>query len=323
MINIKKCGNYRAKFGDGPIWHEEYGLIWLDIAAKKIITYNPETEQESVYDALGWIKSIVPSADGQFIGIYKDGLYYLNFKQGIKVPFVIPEGLNDIHYLNDGKCGPDGQIWVGLSDGFFKRFKESPYTALSHYPFENSKLFSIDTMGNISVELENITFSNGLDWNRKTNSFYHIDSSKHSIFQYQLKENGDIQFEKNIYTFDMDEGFPDGMAIDAAGNLWVALYKGGTIAARLRKPTRVVCIGPKKMQVIQEIELPLSHVTSCTIGGQKLDTLFITTAYEPLTEDKVKQEPLAGYLLSIQIEQRGVANYKFITNNEIAKIKIR
>ncbi len=246
---MKKCGHYRAKFGDGPIWHQGYGVIWLDSAAKKIITYNPKTKQENVYDALGFIQAIVPTADGQFIGIYKDGLYYLNFKQGVKTPFAIPEGLNDLHYLNDGKCGPDGQIWVGSSDGFFKRFKESPHTAMSQYPFENAKLFSIDPAGNIQVKLENITLSSGLDWNRKTNKFYHIDSSKHHIYQYQLMENHEIQFEKIIYTFEMDEGYPDGMTIDESGNLWVALFKGKKVASISEKATRIVCINPTKCRL--------------------------------------------------------------------------
>ena len=73
---MKKCGQYRAKFGKGPIWHEAYGVIWLDMAAKRIITYNPVTEQENVYDALGWIKAMIPLKDGRFIGIYKDCLLY-------------------------------------------------------------------------------------------------------------------------------------------------------------------------------------------------------------------------------------------------------
>ena len=51
-------------------------------------------------------------------------------------------------------------------------------------------------------------------------------------------------------------------------------------------------------KIIQEIILPVSHVTSCTIGGENLDTLFVTTAYEPLPESQVKKEPLAGYLLT-------------------------
>ena len=83
---MEKCGGYQAGYGDGPIWHEAYEVIWLDRAFEKIITFNQETGQENIYDALGQIMAIIPTTDGQFIGIYKDGLYRLNFKQRFKSP---------------------------------------------------------------------------------------------------------------------------------------------------------------------------------------------------------------------------------------------
>lgn len=312
---MKICGRYRAKFADGPIWHKAYGIIWLDIANKKIITIDPETEKEDVYDAMGWIRAIIPTKDGQFIGVYKDGLYLINFKLGLKKPFVLPPDLSEIHYLNDSKCGPDGRLWVGSSDSFFKKFKEAPQTAYSNYPFENAKLFSVDAEGEIQTHLSKVALSNGLEWDRKTNKFYHIDSSKYAIFQYELTENGQLVFEKIVYSFKMDEGFPDGMTIDSEGNLYVALFKGGLMATTSKESTRVVCINPQELKIIEEYIIPISYVTSCTIGGKNLDTLFITTAYGPLPEARIKEEPLAGYLLQIPIKTKGVLPYEFSLAN--------
>ncbi len=316
---MKKCGEYRAKFGNRPIWHEAYGVIWLDSTSKKIITYHPATGQENIYDGLGDIMAIIPTVDGQFIGIYKDGLYHLNFKQGHKSPFALLESWNGMNYLNEGKCGPDGRIWVGSSDRFYNSFKESPHTAFSNYPFANSKLYSIDPSANVFVQADGITLSNGLDWDRKTNKFYHIDSSKHAIYQYQFAENHQLYFEKVVYTFEMDEGYPAGMVIDQEGEIWIALYKSSMVASHSKKPTRIVCINPNKRQVIKEIELPVSHITSCMIGGEYMDTLFITTAYEPLKEENGEQEPLSGYLLQMKIYSKGVANYEFALNNKCIK----
>lgn len=310
---MKICGQYRAKFGEGPIWHEHFGVIWLDVAAKKIITYDPDSNKDTVYDALGWIKSLIPTNDGQFIGVYKEGLYYINFKLGIKKPFILPPELTEMHYLNKAKCGPDGQIWVGCSDGFFKKFKESPQTAFSNYPFSNAKLFSINTTGELTTHLSTVASSNGLDWDRNSNKFYHIDSSKHSIFQYELTKDSKIKFEKVIYTFKIEEGFPNGMAIDQDGNIYVALFKGGLIAKRSNEPTKIVCIHPETMKIIKEFIIPISHVTSCTIGGKDMNILYITTAYEPLQELRIKEEPYAGYLLQIPIDSIGVRNYEFQT----------
>jgi sugar lactone lactonase YvrE len=309
------CGTYRARFADSPIWHKAYGVIWLDIANKKIITYNPETEKEDIYDAMGWIKSIIPTKDGQFIGVYKDGLYLINFKLSIKKPFVLPPDLTDLHFLNDSKCGPDGRLWVGTTDGFFKKFKETPQTVYSNYPFENAKLISISTEGEIQTHLSKLAISSGLEWDRKTNKFYHIDSSKHAIFQYVLTEKGQLLFEKIVYSFKMDEGYPDGMTIDSEGNLYVTLFKSSLMAKTSKEQTRVICIDPQEQQIKEEYIIPISHVTSCTIGGKNLETLFITTAYEALPETRIKEEPLAGYLLQIPIKTIGVMPYEFAIAN--------
>lgn len=306
---MKTCGHYQAEFAVRPIWHKQFGVIWLDISEQKIITYHPTTEEEHVYDAMGPIEAIVSTEDGQFIGVYKDGLYKINFKMGTKKPFAFPPGLSALHYLNDAKCGPDGYIWVGSSDGFFKKFRETAPTSMSDYPFHSSKLFRISPNGEVQTLLENITLSNGLSWKKETNTFYHIDSAKQSIFQYKYTKEGILEFQRNVYTSEILEGFPGGMTIDAQDNLWIPLFKGGLIAQKSNKPTRIICLNPTTMQILEEIHLPISHVTSCVIGGEGLNTLYITTAKDPLSQGRVIKEPLAGYLLEIPISSVGIEQF--------------
>ena len=147
-------------------------------------------------------------------------------------------------------------------------------------------------------------------------NFFHIDSAKHTIYQYQLEEKQRLYFEKVVYTFEMEEGHPSGLVIVREGNIWVALYKSSMVAGFSKKPTRIVCINPKKRQVIKEIELPVTHITSCTIGGGEMDTLFITTAYETLAAEKMKLEPFSGHLIQVKIDAKGVENYEFELNNK-------
>ena len=306
---MKTCGHYQAEFAVGPIWHKQFGVIWLDISAQKIITYQPTTEEENIYDAMGPIEAIVPAEDGQFIGVYKDGLYKVNFKMGTKKPFAFPQGLSTLHYLKDAKCGPDGYIWVGTSDGFFKKFRETAPTAMSDYPFHNSKLFRISPDGQIQTLLENITISNGLAWKKETNTFYHIDSAKQSIFQYQFTDDGILKFQRVVYTSEMLEGYPSGMTIDSQGNLWITFFKGSLIAQKNDKPSRIICINPTTMQILEEIILPVSQVTSCVIGGEDLNMLYITTASDLISQARVTKEPLAGYLLEIPISSVGMEQF--------------
>lgn len=316
---MKRCGHYEAEFADSPIWHKQFGVMWLDISAQKIITYNPTSDEEHVYDAMGPIKALVPVEDGEFIGVYKDGLYKINFKMGTKKPFIFPPGLSVMHYLNNAKCGPDGYIWVGSSDRFFKKFRETAPTAMSEYPFHNSKLYRIGPDGEIQVLLENIALSNGFAWQKETSTFYHADSAKQSIFQYKFIEEGILEFQRIVYTSEMLEGFPSGITLDARGNLWIALFKGGLIAQKSKKATRIICLNPTTMQILEEIILPVTHVTACVIGGENLDSLYITTTRDPLSQVRATNEPLAGHLIEIPIQSLGIEG--FVVSNAKRKIQ--
>ena len=64
-------------------------------------------------------------------------------------------------------------------------------------------------------------------------------------------------------------GLPDGLTVDAAGNVWVALWGGG----------RVVAISPTTAQIVAEVVIPgVSNITSVCFGGPALSWLIITTA---------------------------------------------
>jgi sugar lactone lactonase YvrE len=58
------------------------------------------------------------------------------------------------------------------------------------------------------------------------------------------------------------------MCVDLDGNIWIAEWEGG----RVRKWD--VNTG----KVLDEITLPCSIVTSCCLGGENMNELFITTA---------------------------------------------
>src|SRR5690606_25261984 len=96
------------------------------------------------------------------------------------------------------------------------------------------------------------------------------------------------------------------------GNLYVTLFKSGLMAKTSKEQTRVVCIDPQEQHIKEEFIIPVSHITSCTIGGKNLDQLYVTTAYEALPEAQVKEEPLAGYLLQFPIKAKGVLPYEFM-----------
>jgi DNA-binding IclR family transcriptional regulator/sugar lactone lactonase YvrE len=91
-------------------------------------------------------------------------------------------------------------------------------------------------------------------------------------------------------------GHPTGLAVDAEGLVWVALYDGWSIA-RLRPEGDVDRLLP----------LPVPRPTDLTFGGPRLDTLYVTTARDGMSLDALASAPISGRLLMVQAGVAGVA----------------
>ena len=96
-------------------------------------------------------------------------------------------------------------------------------------------------------------------------------------------------------------GAPDGMAIDTEDCLWIAHWGG----------SRVRRWDPRTAEVLAEIEVPATQVTSCAFGGAGLDRLFITTARGGLTDEQRAREPHAGGLFVAEPGARGRPTSRF------------
>ena len=60
------------------------------------------------------------------------------------------------------------------------------------------------------------------------------------------------------------------MAMDADGNLWVALGESSS----------VICYDGQTGDVLRTVVLPVKRPTSCIFGGDDLSTLYVTTRVE-------------------------------------------
>jgi hypothetical protein len=115
-----------------------------------------------------------------------------------------------------------------------------------------------------------ITISNGIVWSRDGRTCWYIDTPTKRVdaFDYDVT-TGRLSNRRPDVIFPDGVGFPDGMAIDEHGNLWVAMWGGGC----------VLCCDPRTGRIIDRIAVPgASKITSCAFGGPQLDTLYITSA---------------------------------------------
>ena len=147
-----------------------------------------------------------------------------------------------------------------------------------------------------------IGISNGLAWDEAGTTFYYIDTPTKVIraYDYDLA-TGAISRERVVVRIADDAGSPDGMTIDQDGMLWVAQYGGWAVRR----------YNPKTGKEINKIDLPCANVTCCTFGGEKLNTLYITTARQGLSKDELKNQPHAGGVFAVEVQTQGYLPHKF------------
>jgi len=91
----------------------------------------------------------------------------------------------------------------------------------------------------------------------------------------------------------VDDGVPDGLAVDSNGGLLVALWDGWSI----RKYD-------KSGKLLSQLDVPVRHITNCAFAGFDLLDLVITTAQPD--SHLLGDQPLAGCVFQTSNDVAGV-----------------
>jgi sugar lactone lactonase YvrE len=158
-------------------------------------------------------------------------------------------------------------------------------------------LYSLEPAGDIRRRLGGVTVSNGIVWTADESTMYFIDSPTRRIDAFDYDgASGDLTNRRCVIEVPTELGFPDGMAIDAAGMLWVGMWGGW----------HVVTFDPRTGREVSRLRLPTANVTACAFGGSDLQDLYITTARVGLSPDELRGQSRAGDLFRVRTEATGV-----------------
>jgi sugar lactone lactonase YvrE len=264
-ISIKPIGSRISKWGEGPIFWNDH-LLYVDIEGHALISLDPKTETEKVWEIGERIGTVVPRQSGGFVCAGDSGIYSFDPVTSEKKSMADPESdKRPDNRFNDGKCDPSGRFWAGTISTVKKT--------------GDAKLYMLDVNGDLSLKVPGVTNSNGICWNAKADRMYYIDTPTKEIwafpFNNQLSELGEKQVVFNTEDAGLD-GSPDGMTIDADGMLWVAMCHGGA----------VLRIDPNNGSLLQKIDFPCVETTACAFGGDKLERLFVTTGIHKSIEEE-------------------------------------
>lgn len=190
--------------------------------------------------------------------------------------------LPDGTVLNDGTADAAGRLWIG-SVGPDRR------------P-EQGALIRIDPDGSAQVVRTGFALSNGMVWDGSTDTLLHVDSLARTLWRHRVDPaTGEVLTSDAAVVLPDDDGLPDGIALDAEGYVWIAVYGRGEV--RRYDPDGAV---------ERVVQVPTPQTTSVALGGPDGRDLLITTAREGFDEARSAAEPLAGRIFRGRAPTAGV-----------------
>ena len=282
--NPVACTTEQCQLGEGTRWDDRRGeLLRVDILAGRV--YRDEVDADgalvpiSRYQVSGTVGAVAPIHDDQGWLLATDRWFTYLSPNGELRPLVevAPEGTR----MNDAACDPQGRFWGGT-------------LAHDQHP-GGGALYRLDRSGHTELILDDLTISNGLGWSPDGATMYLADSGPGVIHAFRFDPDpGTVSDHRVLVNVPSDVGSPDGLTVDASGDLWVAIYGGG----------RVQRYAPDG-ELLEELLVPAEQTTCCAFGGPGLNLLYVTTATENWTDEQRLAEPAAGLVYRFNTEATG------------------
>ncbi len=278
-----------ATLGEGACWFAaEQKLYWVDILRCEVHRFDPATGTDEVRNTPCHVSMVQPTTRGDLVLATRDGIARMDFASGRFEILGDPEANLPGNRFNDGKPDPRGRLFAGslAYDGSDKRAN------LWRIEADLSSTRLIDSVGN----------SNGLGWSPDEKTFYWTDTKTGCVFAFDYDaDTGNITNRRVAVEVDKAIGRPDGLAVDADGFLWTALWAGFGVARW----------DPSTGQMVEKVTCPVPYVTCPAFGGPDFATLYFTTAQKGRDEMEPATEPGAGNIFAASLGVKGLRGFAF------------
>lgn len=287
-----------SDLGESPFWHpEERALYWVDIPGKTIWRAHIAAGKVESWPMPQEPGSIAPALRGGLVIALRDGMYRATQWGGALQLLQRFDHDTATTRFNDGKADPAGRFWAGTM--YEPRDKRL------------AQLFSLDCRDGRAPLVEHkagdAVIANGLAWSPDAKTVYWTDTTAHRIQAWDWDADSNaMQHARVFHQFppkpaDWQYGLPgyggrpDGAAVDAEGNYYVAMFEG----ARLLK------LSPGGT-VLEDIPVPAQCPTMPCFGGDDLKTLYLTTARYNRGAAELAAYPESGCVFSMRVAVPGL-----------------
>ncbi|MBO1741374.1 SMP-30/gluconolactonase/LRE family protein [Leifsonia sp. TF02-11] len=265
---------------EGPVWDGARSrLLWVDILEGAVLSGRLAAdgrieilERIQVPDVAA---AVAIADDGRLLVAGTDRLH-LRATDGRVTPgprVVVGDGRR----FNDGKPDPRGRFVAGTKG-----------------PAGRELLLRFEEDGSVTTLDDDLTLSNGLGWSPDGRLLYSVDTLAGRVNVRTYDPGSGATGPRSVF-LTVDDGLPDGLAVDAQGSVWIAVWGAG----------HVLRCSPDG-RVVGRVDVPAPNVSSVAFAGTDLTTLVITTAREGLGEEQLRAHPLSGRLFTVHTGVRGL-----------------
>jgi sugar lactone lactonase YvrE len=281
----------RCVLGEGTVWNAaDQSLYFVDIVGRAVLAITPATGHQrrwTVPQRVGWL---VPRRGGGWLAGFEQGVVALGLEpEGqIAVDWLhLLHGAGSSMRLNDAKADAHGRLWFG---------------SMNHHQetLAQGCLYRWQAGGVPTVVDAGYCVTNGPAISPDGTRLYHTDSVPRTVHVFDLSRDGQLTNKRVWLQLAPDEGHPDGMNCDAAGNLWIAHWGGSRVTQR-----------DPEGRVMQRIDVPAAQVSNVAFGGPALNDLYNSTARRGLDAAALARTPLAGGLFVVPGAGQGMPAHAF------------
>ena len=202
---------------EGPVWDGRgERLLWVDIPAGAVIVGELEAARIRERERItlgGTVGAVALAEDGGLLVAVDDGLATIAADGAIRRSGGMLS-LEGRRRMNDGQCDPAGRFVVGS-------------LALAA-PAGREVLLQVDPEGAMATMRTGLGLSNGIAWSPDGRTIYHVDTLAGTLcaadYRPQTGEWGEF-----VPIVAIEDGAPDGLAVDSAGGLWLAVWGAGEV----------------------------------------------------------------------------------------------
>lgn len=274
-MTFRRVGTQRDILGESPVWDmEARALFWVDIrspALRRLGHLDACAETRPMPDLVGAIA--LAGAGRLLVAVAGEVALYDWATDRLETVATLPARPPG-HRFNDGRCDRQGRFWVGTMHN------ETKAAVGTLYRLDGTTLTPVR---------DGICIPNSLAWSPDGRTMYFADSLRRTIEAHPFDpDTGTAGAGRDIAQMDAP-GFPDGSTVDAEGFLWNAEFNSA----------RLVRYAPDG-RIDRIVPTPMDRPTSCGFGGPRLETLYVTTTSQAMSEAELTASPLAGALLAFE-----------------------